>query len=301
MQFVENTEVLIIKWLQSFSNPFLDNFFIFISLFGSIYFAIIVLSYLYTFNNKENAFKFFIGFICSVLFVTTIKIAINRLRPYEKFPFDIRLIGKPETSASFPSGHSQTAGYIYTYLLINVFKKIWPKIIFGLIFALVIISRMYLGVHYLSDILVGSMIGICLFFITDKILKKVTINILIVSLWLAVISFVVIIIISILCFNTLLSWETSAEILISTSIIFGFAFGIILEKVIVNDLSINNKKGAKMNFLFSNFIFFLSYILLNNYLIIHPLINGLIFFAYGFYITFITPLLKKIFLRSFPH
>lgn len=70
-----------------------------------------------------------------------------------------------ETNSSFPSGHATAAMALYGFLLYTIWKHDKhhlknPLIIF--LFTLIVlvgISRLYLGVHYLSDVLAGYFIG----------------------------------------------------------------------------------------------------------------------------------------------
>lgn len=75
-------------------------------------------------------------------------------------PNILRLI--PIDGYSFPSGHSIISvsfyGYLITYILEHT-KKTW-LIILGVLFILGIgFSRIYLGVHYFSDVLAGYSLG----------------------------------------------------------------------------------------------------------------------------------------------
>ncbi|MFN2745711.1 phosphatase PAP2 family protein [Bacillus sp. z60-18] len=82
-----------------------------------------------------------------------------------------------ETSFSFPSGHSMNAASMYPFiayiLLLHIpfFKKhrtavlVWT----GLVTILIGISRIYLGVHYTTDVIAGFSLGLALFFLFKKI------------------------------------------------------------------------------------------------------------------------------------
>lgn len=82
-----------------------------------------------------------------------------------------------ETSSSFPSGHATLAMALYGF----IFYTIWthekhhlknPFIIFlGILIILVGASRLYLGVHYLSDVLIGYAIGLLWLWISHLISK----------------------------------------------------------------------------------------------------------------------------------
>ena len=73
----------------------------------------------------------------------------------------------PEDSFSFPSGHATTVVAFYgflSYLLVRKAKSWKIKIAIlsaaAVLFALVDLSRLYLGVHYLSDVLAGDLVGL---------------------------------------------------------------------------------------------------------------------------------------------
>jgi membrane-associated phospholipid phosphatase len=60
---------------------------------------------------------------------------------------------------SFPSGHT-TAAFTYFTLLALAFNKRYIQVLAPLVAALVGLSRVYLGQHYLHDIVVGAVLGI---------------------------------------------------------------------------------------------------------------------------------------------
>lgn len=75
-----------------------------------------------------------------------------------------------ETSFGVPSGHSQNAVAIWGYLATKV-KKTWIKWLFIFIFIFIGLSRIYLGAHFILDVLVGWAIGgiiVYLFILVEK-------------------------------------------------------------------------------------------------------------------------------------
>lgn len=88
-----------------------------------------------------------------------------------------------ETYYSFPSGHSMNAATIYpfiAYLLIEMVP--WLKkrqkavyMVTGCYVLMIGISRMYIGVHYVTDVAGGFAIGLALFLICKKIDEKLSV------------------------------------------------------------------------------------------------------------------------------
>lgn len=94
--------------------------------------------------------------LTSALITTSLKFAIDRDRPFVTYPDIQKLTGAG--SPSFPSGHTSEAFATATSLSL-AFPK-WYVIAPSLIWASAAgYSRMHLGVHYPSDVLVGALIG----------------------------------------------------------------------------------------------------------------------------------------------
>lgn len=90
------------------------------------------------------------------LLVTVLKVTIDRERPPLGQP-PIDAIGAVPASASFPSGHAATAFAAAVAVGIVHPRLRWPLL--GLA-ALVALSRVYLGVHYVLDVLAGAALGV---------------------------------------------------------------------------------------------------------------------------------------------
>ena len=90
-----------------------------------------------------------------------LKLGFNRPRP------GIFLPGVHTVSSSFPSGHAMSAAIVYTtvaYLAARLLGRRWARFLvmsgaFAMI-ALISVSRLYLGVHYPSDVIAGVAIGL---------------------------------------------------------------------------------------------------------------------------------------------
>lgn len=102
------------------------------------------------------------GMVASALLTTLVthvtKIVVSRPRPYISYP-DLIVPLENLRSLSFPSGHT-SAAFCAATALVMIFPK-WRVAIPAFLWAgFAGYSRMYSGVHYPSDVLVGAMIGI---------------------------------------------------------------------------------------------------------------------------------------------
>ena len=107
-------------------------------------------------DDKKKASLISVNLILVFLINTLIKWIVQRPRPDEI----LRLI--EESGFSFPSGHSMISMAFYGYITYLVYKHVKDKkkriiycLLLLLLIALIGISRIYLGVHYLSDVLGG--------------------------------------------------------------------------------------------------------------------------------------------------
>lgn len=101
-----------------------------------------------------------------------IKFIMQRPRPTE-----FRII--EETGYSFPSGHSMVSLAFYGYLIYLIYKYINNKhlkrtliIILSVLICIIGVSRIYLGVHYTSDVLGGFLISFAYLIIYIELVNK---------------------------------------------------------------------------------------------------------------------------------
>lgn len=150
--------------LYVFRNPLLVKIFLWVTLLCKWFVALaimLVVSVIFYFKGyKKYISPFFISVGGSFLTGVVGKYLWHRPRPLEMAVY-------LEKSWSFPSGHAILAVSLYGFLIYFFWKyfKSWGikagVLFFGLLIIILIgFSRLYLGVHYLSDVLAGYMIGL---------------------------------------------------------------------------------------------------------------------------------------------
>ncbi|MDQ6420366.1 phosphatase PAP2 family protein [Paenibacillus sp. LHD-117] len=91
--------------------------------------------------------------------VAIVKRKFKRLRPYQAMP-DVRTCPKPLQDSSFPSGHTTAVfSWMVPFLLMGMIESAILAPAAFLIAVSVGWSRMYLGLHYPSDVAAGAIIG----------------------------------------------------------------------------------------------------------------------------------------------
>lgn len=150
--------------------PFNDMFWKSITFLASPTFIIIALIFLIIFiKNKVFSFLIFINTINVFLLNQGLKLIFSRPRP------EFKLI--EEAGFSFPSGHAMISLSFYGFLIfiiwhMNLKHKNLLTILLVILIILVGFSRVYLGVHYPSDVLAGFVLSLAYLLIFIKIVKR---------------------------------------------------------------------------------------------------------------------------------
>jgi membrane-associated phospholipid phosphatase len=145
-------------WLQQFS-PSLDLPFKVITFCGEELFFLIFLPLIYWSISRSAGARLLIVFLFSAWVNSFAKVLACDKRPYQ---YDSRVKAIQQAGGGgFPSGHTQGSVVVWGYFA-TAMKKNWLWIIAVIMMILVPLSRLYLGVHDLPDLIGGYIIGFIL-------------------------------------------------------------------------------------------------------------------------------------------
>lgn len=149
--------------LNAYHRSALDTFFIYLTYMGDGVFAIIVCLLFLLMRRWSRACQLISAFIISALLAQVLKNVFSMPRPKQFFPvgqYPYFIDGVTHVGfASFPSGHSTSIFALATLLAIFDSNK-KGNVAYLLVALAVGYSRIYLGQHFLGDVLTGSCIGV---------------------------------------------------------------------------------------------------------------------------------------------
>ena len=161
---IQNWDVNVLNWIQTdICTPFLDILFPVLTLFGQGGVFWIAVAFIFLFFKKTRKAGIMMG-VAMILGISLgngiVKNVVGRIRPYElegalKTTSEI-VFGAP-TDASFPSGHSLASFECATALMYYNRKVGIPALILAVGVAL---SRMYMYIHFPTDVIGGIILGI---------------------------------------------------------------------------------------------------------------------------------------------
>ncbi len=167
---LNDTEVQALLWIQEhLRNDFLTPVFRFITRFGDggiFWIVVCLLLLLASKTRREIGIPAAMSLALNALVTNVfLKNMIGRIRPYD-WVTNLQILTAEPHDFSFPSGHSAASFSVAMAICLSGHKKAGTA---ALVFAaLIAVSRLYLGVHYPTDVLGGALIG-CL---SALIIKK---------------------------------------------------------------------------------------------------------------------------------
>lgn len=148
-------------FLSQYRTPFLDILFQNITYLAQETFVIVIICWLFWCSNKRLAYALGFSYFTSGLLVQGLKITFRIPRPWVLDPgFQPVASAVPgATGYSFPSGHTQSSTALFGTFFLCAKKNLYRFLCLAAIF-LIMLSRMYLGVHTPKDVGVSFCISI---------------------------------------------------------------------------------------------------------------------------------------------
>ncbi|MEO5589426.1 MAG: phosphatase PAP2 family protein [Gemmatimonadaceae bacterium] len=155
----------VLQWMGAHHTGLLDGAMLEITALGTgtVVLMIVCISALFLAltRHRYSALLLVVATAGGLLLNLALKLFFDRPRPH------IIVWGTNAVSSSFPSGHAMSATIVYStvaYLAARLFHRAWQRWL-TMIFAMIVIilislSRLYLGVHYPSDVVAGAVIGL---------------------------------------------------------------------------------------------------------------------------------------------
>ncbi len=119
-------------------------------------------------NNKKVGIEAIIALGLTQIIVHSLKVLLSRERPY-KIIEQLHTFGIDLSDYSFPSGHTTASFSLATTLALNMPRF---SILVYTLASIIAISRIYLGVHYPTDVTAGLIIGIGGSIITNQYMME---------------------------------------------------------------------------------------------------------------------------------
>lgn len=168
-----NWEFSVLDAIQQLATPWLDRLMIGISWLGNSGWIWIVagVALLFTKKYRRSGILVLVALLLGLLIANlTIKPLVARLRPFQVDP-TISLLIPPPGEFSFPSGHSVSSAAAATVLTLANKKFGWVAVPLALLIAF---SRLYLYVHFPTDVIAGLLLGMAIGLLTWFVLRPVT-------------------------------------------------------------------------------------------------------------------------------
>lgn len=158
-------DVAVLQWLHEHSTPLLTQIATELTYLGTGTVVLMIVAvaalFLWHTEHKHSARLLLAAVAGNILLNGVLKLVFHRARP-SVFEWQTTAV-----SSSFPSGHAMSATVCYgtvAYLVIRLQKHRWSRLLTGaaavILILLICATRLYLGVHYPSDVIAGIVVGL---------------------------------------------------------------------------------------------------------------------------------------------
>ena len=138
-------------------------------LIASIYVIAILPSILVFMADRKELIKYWFSLALTLSLIILVKMIVHRQRPFQALDLTVpaSLINAAYSTwdFSFPSNHAALSAVSLPFLN-GKFLTVWIVLA-----AAIIVARLYFGLHYLSDVLAGIMIGLTVTFLVRRYIK----------------------------------------------------------------------------------------------------------------------------------
>ena len=161
LEAIESWDVSVLYWIQeNLRSDILDPILIFLTHMGraGIFWIILSVVLLIPKQTRKAGLAAVISMaVCYLAGDHVIKPIAARIRPYDAYSY-LKPLVPPVGSFSFPSGHT-VSGFGCSLILVRMLPK-KAGIPLVILAALIALSRLYVGVHYPSDVIAGFLIAL---------------------------------------------------------------------------------------------------------------------------------------------
>ncbi len=174
IEFIQNMDSSMLLFIQEYVRiPFLTPAVTFITSLGNAGMIWIIISLLLLLSKKTRkaGCMSILALLISLLVNNLLlKNLVKRIRPYDYISGLVPLVPKP-SDYSFPSGHTGSSFASAWVLYHNLPPGAGiPLLVLAVLIGL---SRLYVGVHYPSDVFTGLLTGVCSGYLAERIMQKI--------------------------------------------------------------------------------------------------------------------------------
>ncbi len=157
---VQRLDVRVGDAVRRFGTPVLDQVVVHSTDLGSVY-AVVGTAAALAVAGRRRAAADVVGVgLAAWMVAQRSKRRVLRQRPYEAH--GVRRLIKQPTGSSFPSGHAAVGAAVFAVLAHHAYPRTGRRRLFGALAAYVPLTRVYVGVHYPTDVLGGAGMGLIL-------------------------------------------------------------------------------------------------------------------------------------------
>src|SRR6056297_324541 len=160
-------QVELLKMIQQIRFPLLDVLFQAITITAEELFFIVLAAWFLWCGNKQLGYRVGFAFLASVVVNPLLKNSFRIERPIGVEGIESQRL-HTATGYAFPSGHTQGATAFWTGMMTYVRRR-WMFLLGTVLIVLVAFSRMYLGVHWPSDVIGGLIAGVVTVLVVNRV------------------------------------------------------------------------------------------------------------------------------------